>query len=1262
MAGIGTDRKGVPALLAVLLAIVGMTYLPRPSAEPGNPSESSAPAQTANPAHPEVTAPVTEPRATVECRNLFDRIHRFFGGSEYYPASCFPGAKNPPRRVPPAAPADLNFVIAIAPNPVQTHLPLLFDRSVAAIQQAAQDEGYTYDGSWFPWNDSATSGGPSGSEADNQAVQQKVYRQPGVLVFRRGFGMADEQDRPYSGGLIVFLVGEQPTGGIDDLQFEHAMQWLNTLQPNTTGKNLKILGPTFTGSLPSLARELTVETIRPYTQSVEIFSGSVTSDEGVKQFKQFLLALGTKLKKPDLLTFRTFSEGDGVMTNRFLCFLRNDGYQLSRVAILSEDQTAFGHQRWDPRVNNPGAGNNDEGILKCGGREVPTAEGPINLYYPRDIASLRSAYEKQSIFSAGKQQAGGNAPATTLRGDLSESPSSEHDAVRSYAAQLTPLDQEAVLFGISNALNDNRVEYVLIRSSNTLDQLFLSEFLRRSYPGVRIVVDGSDLLLRRGMEGASLRGVLLLSTYPLFDWTQDAGPTFRADRSGSHRVFAQDVTEGLYIATRALLVPSGDQTVPISDFAPPRWALAGEAHIPDKCAPDDEKCKDWKRPATWIAVVGHRRFWPVAVLNSNTQAEPPGDNSILEPKQEQYYYGKDRPTRLPGEMVSLFVFCVLLALWHSYCCAKGSISKPPRVRAYFAPTPWLQHTSLIFLGSLLVGLLAVLLWFVASVGRTMLLPVATASVGAGILVIYLSAFLGCVQNYRLHVVSGQDSTLRRKALERIRTWRKLLPWAWIPALALLALLRYLYLTSHVGLANEFPAYWRSIYLRSGVSPLLPQVLLILGLYAWCWFNLHGLALFGDDRPLLPKVDALPQYEISSGPGEEEPRQHTRVVKAFLMFSHEGAGANIERNAFPLGRPYLKSLAVFLPVALAALWIALGDPSLRTLGDRRFGTVIFAAIVLYIALILADTAQLLNSWSRLRELLTYLDRLRLRRTLGTLRGLYGGSVWKLSGNVLEERYRLISRQFESLRNLQNALADWTVSNAAEGQRKQIAIDQVAQCDQRGRAFAAWYVDLLDDQCKRPGKEYDITPLTEFQESLAATAGCIVTQVVLPAWQTDTQSMLRSTGSGDKDADFAKLVDALPAHVRAAEEFFLLPYMGFIQNILGRVRTIGISIVVLFVAVTVGVSSYPFDPLPVIGAVFLILFALVGAVLIFSYAGMCRDATLSRIADTNPGELGWDFWVKMVALGTGPLLGLLTTLFPSMTDFVVSFLQPGAQAIK
>ena len=61
-------------------------------------------------------------------------------------------------------------------------------------------------------------------------------------------------------------------------------------------------------------------------------------------------------------------------------------------------------------------------------------------------------------------------------------------------------------------------------------------------------------------------------------------------------------------------------------------------------------------------------------------------------------------------------------------------------------------------------------------------------------------------------------------------------------------------------------------------------------------------------------------------------------------------------------------------------------------------------------------------------------------------------------------------------------------------------------------------------------------------------------------------------------------------------------------------------------------------------------------------MHRDATLSHITNKTPGELGLESWTKLFAFGVGPLIGLLTTLFPSITDFVVSWLQPGAQAIK
>jgi hypothetical protein len=57
----------------------------------------------------------------------------------------------------------------------------------------------------------------------------------------------------------------------------------------------------------------------------------------------------------------------------------------------------------------------------------------------------------------------------------------------------------------------------------------------------------------------------------------------------------------------------------------------------------------------------------------------------------------------------------------------------------------------------------------------------------------------------------------------------------------------------------------------------------------------------------------------------------------------------------------------VPIAFVTLWIALGEPSLRTLGDRRFGAIIYFGVALCIGLILADTLQLLNTWSQLRQL-------------------------------------------------------------------------------------------------------------------------------------------------------------------------------------------------------------------------------------------------------------------------------------------------------
>jgi hypothetical protein len=222
-------------------------------------------------------------------------------------------------------------------------------------------------------------------------------------------------------------------------------------------------------------------------------------------------------------------------------------------------------------------------------------------------------------------------------------------------------------------------------------------------------------------------------------------------------------------------------------------------------------------------------------------------------------------------------------------------------------------------------------------------------------------------------------------------------------------------------------------------------------------------------------------------------------------------------------------------------------------------------------------------------------------------------------------------------------------------------KIGQCREKGMAFAEWYVRL-------PERVEDLTDLRDFQEELASTAGLVMERILRPAWQREKESLIFERARPEEKADdeggaeTAISPQKLVPHLQTAEEFFVLPYLAFIQNILGRLRTIALGSLWLFVGATFAVSSYPFDPQNVLGGIFLAAFLVIGGLTGLVYAQMSRDATLSHITNTRPGRLGMDFWIRLVAFGIGPLIGLLTTLFPSITDFVFSWLEPGAQALK
>jgi hypothetical protein len=303
---------------------------------------------------------------------------------------------------------------------------------------------------------------------------------------------------------------------------------------------------------------------------------------------------------------------------------------------------------------------------------------------------------------------------------------------------------------------------------------------------------------------------------------------------------------------------------------------------------------------------------------------------------------------------------------------------------------------------------------------------------------------------------------------------------------------------------------------------------------------------------------------------------------------------------------------------------------------------------------------------LRQLLVFLDRLPLRRTLGALTGFSWGSVWKMSGNVLDVRYKLVSRQLECLNHLHSSLQEFIstppplLSNALNTCRA--TLEMVDATRAAGLQFAQWYSTSYRDR-----NAAGLLCFEQFQECIAAMAGQVLTKILIPEWRTEEHSLILTHEACDDNDEINNQRKNCPPTskkelIRNAEELVCLTYLGFVQNMLGRIRTMALGAILLFVSVTLAVSNYPFDPRPPLSGVLFLLFVIFGGVIVFVYADMHRDATLSHITNTNPGELGSEFWFKIIGFGAAPLLGLITTIFPDLSGFLFSWLEPGLASLK
>ena len=1258
--------------LAVVLAISGVLRIAGPGASANQ--LATAPRTLSTTAHASA-----KPSQNAYQQDIYSTIQDFYG---YWPDSS--------AVLPDCARNEIEFVVAILPDPVHTRLGLFFDRSIEALQQAAQKQHYAFDRAILPW-DRNPHPEPSDPQARRMAAADQEAREsfPGLLIFRDGYDVSDEpriekgSPPPKTGEcflhhkpLFVFVVGETPTGGVRKKQFRNTLQLLRDLRgpqnlaagADLQSAPLRILGPSFSGSLDSLAALLHQDANQHSKDSLAplfVYSGTVTGRSAMDHFKTEIAPLSGH--------FTSFIENDDYTLAQFIRFAGTQGFLPKEIAVLSEDQTEYGSP-------HEAAKNEAED------------SGVIHLHFPREISYFRSAYQKE--IEAAQKQSSSSAQSTgppTLPLNLNAF-GTDDDSVPPYNVVQTTLSQESAMLGVVSELQKHDIKFTILLASDPSDQLFLATYLRTAYPQGRVVVTSPDLLLCRE-EDTLLHGVLGLNTYPLLPGLDDRLGQYH-DPSGPHedRLFVSSLSVGEFNAMVGLLAmvrprpakPGEDSdavvreflrselqlvsgrlpAAPYAEYAPPavRYAAPGDAgkEVPHK-------------PLLWLTILGRDGYWPIVALSREDLTSADGREPVI-----SIPAAKDTPSTLhqtvahplsrsedpvstPPAWNMAFCLCLLVVVLHAMLSWKGSVFADSESLAQFArDNKDLRGAVIIAIGVFALASALVLLLLTRSLQVQWRggLP--------------LTVFL-----WQLYVVFIAV------------TFRDLSKWRAQPRIALgfvIAIGVMTILQMELALAPPIWArvYWsnRLIHLDSGLSPVLPVLVLLAGGYWWMWMSLRAIALVDLRRPRLPA-----QLDLGKPDDDDPIRPHLPDSQDLNALSHRISDEEAE-HLRTTAHPFYVKWQVMIPVIglfLIALTVLDLKHPIQTIEGRGYDWGFTVLLCVLVGTFLGSLLKLVLAWLKCRQILAGLDRLPLREAFGRMKDLSWHSFWNPGGSTLRETYKIMSRSLqnlERLRPLLEAKCAGTPTGACVYVR-----DQVDLVFEKRDAAMVKYHELFEAKSKaasarknkkgapkglrsfikslksffvaeenRASKEQLLmTTVESLQRQIAKTAAAVIRYTLVPFWAEEPLPVV----SEDKGLIPRKSLEPVRS---LAEEFAALVYVNFLVSVLLRLRTFVVCTIGLYVCIVVAISVYPFEPHPALQATAVILLIVMGAAVGYVYAEMHREPILSKLTSTNAGELGWDFWLKLASAGAIPIFSLLAAQFPDINKLLFNWLAPALNAVK
>ncbi len=489
--------------------------------------------------------------------------------------------------------ADLKFLITTLPDPIASHLDIEFDRALESLIRAAAIRNYSFERYWLPWRPEESDATEEANSKDSDRYQESLRReQPGLLIFRKLPPAADAKDGSDTTGssdtkkddtsqrdqlLLIFLVGETPTGGLNRPAFLNSIRYieelsaaqstaaagggqaLSTTDAGSSDQELQIpvAGPIFSGTLPSLGETIAEAAAQSHRKlTFHVVNYGARSGNLIDRFKQ-------QLPRPSTVASLDLKALDA--EQEWTNYLQQLGYEPGEMAVLSEEGSAYGSAFSGTKVTQ--------------------------LTFPRDLSAIRNLSADESSNPPTQSIAGVDLPSIGVALSLRQDQTNQHDAPPDFAQAQSSARIGRALQAMVKTLRTRRIQAVLVTATNPLDRVFLLEYVHLTAPDVRLATVGADDFMLARPGHIDLSGTIAVTSLPL---TESAVVRDGKPLQGSIS-FPSNAAEGVFLAAANLL-----GTTP------------GLSYDPD---PKQSQCVD-------ISIVGKTGFRPAVIDGKERRAYP----------------------------------------------------------------------------------------------------------------------------------------------------------------------------------------------------------------------------------------------------------------------------------------------------------------------------------------------------------------------------------------------------------------------------------------------------------------------------------------------------------------------------------------------------------------------------------------------------------------------------------------------------------------